>query len=243
MGGNHLAYTRPASPSTQHGQERNKRLSKRDNELYYIVAGWPRCGTSMMMAVLEEGGIPAKYDRELVQKLKEHNEQEGGYQPYPVGGREMPRGIKSVNPHTGEFVVGELLMARQTIQKELRGTCVKIVNNYVKEYPTLKPAKVIYMLRPWEEARASALKTFMHRDPNKMVSENKSRFDGGNDWYISYWNMKADTEVMIVNYHSILLDPLDQCERIRAFGIPIDVALSAATINPKWYRHRIGDNC
>ena len=220
---------------------------KYDHSLpYYIVGGYPRCGTSMMMAVLEAGGIPAKYDKKLVEKLKkanENREDNKGYQPYPVGGREMPREIKWHNIHTGEFKVGELSMPRQTIKRELRGTCVKIVNTYVKDFPELKPAKVVYMTRCWEEARASAKSTFKNRDPDFLVTPDKGKFDAGNDWFLNYWNMKADTEVVVVDYSDILADPVAACDRLLRFGFPIRVDLAAVVIDPKWYRHVKGENC
>ena len=193
-------------------------------------------GSVVDLAVLGKAG--------LVKKLKDANkDREDKYQPYPVGGREMPRVVKKFNRKTGAFTVGELVMARQTIQRELRGTCVKIVNTYVKDFPQLKPAKVVYITRPWEEARASAIKTFEHRDPDFLIPPSKEKYDAGNEWFINYWKMKAATEVIVVDYHEILADPVATCDRLLRFGFPIKVDLAAMVIDPKWHRFVKGENC
>jgi len=99
------------------------------------------------------------------------------------------------------------------------------------------------MTRPWEEARASCLKTFKHRDPDYLVSPDKAKFDAGNEWFINYWEMKAETEVIVVDYYDILANPVTVCNRLLRFGFPINVDLAAVVIDPQWHRFVKGENC
>lgn len=103
-------------------------------EPIYIVSGFPRSGTSMMMRALQAGGLPCVYSTKGDDE-RNRNARKPGYIP---------------NPH-GFFENADLSPQAWT---NYRGKAVKVVRDNLYLLPDL-PMRVVYMRRDPVEIQAS----------------------------------------------------------------------------------------
>src|SRR5690348_4299457 len=101
----------------------------------YVVSGFPRSGTSMMMRCLEAGGIPCVYDTRG-DEARNRNTLIPGYVPNPHGFYED---APLQNPDWSAF----------------RGKCVKVVRDNLHLVPPGERLRVVYMGRDPAEIRRS----------------------------------------------------------------------------------------
>jgi hypothetical protein len=102
----------------------------RKNDAFVIVSGLPRCGTSMMMQMLEAGGMPIVTDR--IRKADEDN----------------PRGYY-------EFEKVKQIKEDSSWLAECHGKVFKMVSALLYHLPENKKYKVIFMKRNMAEMLAS----------------------------------------------------------------------------------------
>ncbi|MGI9518646.1 MAG: alkaline phosphatase family protein [Pirellulaceae bacterium] len=108
---------------------------KRSGKTFVIVSGLPRSGTSLMMQILEAGGLPAQTDGER----NADSDNPRGYYEWEV--------IKSISKHP------ELLD-----DEGLERKAIKAVSMVLPQLPFNHEYKVLFMMRPTSEVAASQSK-------------------------------------------------------------------------------------
>lgn len=182
----------------------------------YIVNGWMRSGTSMMMAALEAGGIEAVYDRDTCQ-IFESRFSDDDYHPNPGGLYELRNG-ELKNP---EFVAG------------LHGKVVKCLRNGPKLLPSEHHYCIIQMRRDPEEIRQSCNAFFSQgiskkRDIEGVLASVRSTLRERNSVVIEVW------------YRDVIADPEREFNRI-AEDLPIAPKLAASVVDPSLCRFKLED--
>lgn len=189
----------------------------------YIVSGLPRSGTSMMMQMLNRGGLPALTDE--VRMADEDN----------------PRGYF------------ELERVKQTSEdaswvQEARGKVVKLISRLLLELPAGEPQgvryKVVFMRRDLDEVLRSQHKMLERRGEKSSGSDDemKELFVAHLAEVEEWLRGRDDVDVLFVNYKRMIEDPQHGAARINAFlGGKLDMASMLDSVDPKLYRNRKQD--
>ena len=189
-----------------------------DNQFITIVSGLPRSGTSMMMKMVDAGGIPP-----LTDELRAADEDN------PKGYYEFER-VKQMDKGDTAWV------------PEARGKAVKVISALLKYLPTTEQYRVIFIRRNIDEILASQRKMLIHRgeDPDKQDDvQMKLLFEkhvrSVEEWLASRPNVRT----LYVHYSDMLGTPRPQIERVNAFlGGKLDTARMAEVVDPSLYRNR-----
>ena len=183
-----------------------------------VVSGLPRSGTSMMMKMLEAGGIPPLTDQ--IRSADDDN---------PKGYYEFER-VKKMR----EGDVGWL--------PEARGKAVKIIATLVPYLPEGFDYKILFMRRALPEILASQRKMLLRRgeDPDKVSDVQLTDLFTRHLQQVQTW--LADQEqiqLLDVDYRDMVADPGLQAEAVNAFlGGNLDTARMADVVDPALYRQR-----
>ena len=191
-----------------------------DDQFITIVSGLPRSGTSMMMKMVDAGGIPP-----LTDELRAADEDN------PKGYYEFER-VKQMDKGDTAWV------------PEARGKAVKVISALLKYLPTTEEYRVIFIRRNIDEILASQRKMLIHRgeDPDRQDdAQMKVLFEkhlrGVEEWLASRRNVRA----LYVHYGDMLGNPRPQIERVNTFlGGKLDTARMAEVVDPQLYRNRSG---
>jgi hypothetical protein len=184
-----------------------------------VVSGLPRSGTSMMMKMLQAGGMELAADD--IRTADEDN---------PKGYFEYER-VKELDKQAEKAWIGEF-----------RGKAIKIISFLLRDLPADYHYKVIFMRRHLEEVIASQNKMLVRRgEPTdeahdaKMIQSyrihlRKVGFMLANESHFSFLD---------VDYRDVLERPGEHAARIRRFlGQDLDVARMAEAVDRQLYRNR-----
>jgi hypothetical protein len=183
-----------------------------------VVSGLPRSGTSMMMKMLEAGGIPPLQDN--IRMADEDN---------PKGYYEFER-VKKLPNDTAWM-------------PEAVGKAVKIIALLLTKLP-LKGYryKVLFMRRDIEEIMKSQKQMLIRRgeSPDKISDEEMiTTYNRHLSEVLSFLEANSCFTVFFVNYNDLMRDPEDWVPRIAAFlGKEMDVEAMKAVVDPNLYRNR-----
>jgi len=189
-----------------------------DDQFITIVSGLPRSGTSMMMKMVDAGGIPP-----LTDELRAADEDN------PKGYYEFER-VKQMDKGDTGWV------------PEARGKAVKVISALLKFLPTTEEYRVIFIRRNIDEILASQRKMLIHRgeDPDRQDdAQMKVLFEkhlrSVEEWLASRRNVRT----LYVHYSDMLGNPKPQIERVNAFlGGKLNTARMAEVVDPALYRNR-----
>lgn len=181
--------------------------------MIYIVSGFMRSGTSMMMRALEAGGLEAVYNPSRDQMNDKFGDDD--YKINDEGFYELSR-EEYLHPqfpdnHNGKLVKclwGGMTMLRASRNKK----------------------RIVFMRRPIEEIADSYEAAFGHRHPAAIpeLEDKLDRIQG-------ILGKRRDVELHVLQYHDVIKDPLKAFESL---GWPVDAHKAAAVVNPELYRHR-----
>ena len=182
-----------------------------------IVSGLPRSGTSMMMQVLEAGGLPALKD------------------DVRVADEDNPKGYY-------EFERVKQIAQDQAWLQDAQGRVVKMVSALLLQLPNTYTYKVVFMRRKMQEVLASQ-KAMLSRkgeapspvSDDKMAALFRKHLDQVEKWLAEQPNI----EVVYVHYHEVLAEPRPQMERINTFlGGTLDAEKMVSVVDRTLYRQR-----
>jgi len=183
-----------------------------------VVSGLPRSGTSMLMKMLEAGGIPPLTDS--IRTADDDN---------PKGYYEFER-VKAMDKGDTAWVA------------DAEGKAVKVISALLKYLPPDYQYQIIYIQRSMPEILASQRKMLIRRgeDPDKMDDEQMAALFAKHVAQVEQWlKEQPNISVLYVHYSDILADPEPQVTRINAFlGGQLDVMQMATVIDPNLYRNR-----
>ncbi|HRN68903.1 MAG TPA: sulfotransferase [Promineifilum sp.] len=191
------------------------------DEFITVVSGLPRSGTSMMMKMLEAGGIPPVTD-----ELREADEDN------PKGYYEFER-VKQMDQGDTRWVV------------EARGKVVKVISALLKHLPPGEQYRVVFVRRNMPEILASQRKMLIRRgeDPDKMDDAQMALLFEKHLKQIDEWlKGQPNFRVLYVHYSDVLADPRPQIAKINEFlGDNLNTQAMIQAIDPKLYRNRQAD--
>jgi hypothetical protein len=183
-----------------------------------IVSGLPRSGTSMMMNMLESGGIPLLKDG--IRSPDEDN---------PQGYYEFER-VKQLK----EGDISWLANAR--------GKAVKIISYLLSDLPETYSYRMIFMRRKLSEIIASQRMMLIRRgeNPDKINGEELRTILENHLKQMDAWLMlQRNIKCIDIDYNHMLESPEADLERINIFlGNSLSVERMAEVIDPSLYRQR-----
>lgn len=182
-----------------------------------IVSGLPRSGTSMMMRMLDAGGLPVITD-----------------------GR---RGPDESNPR-GYYeltVVKELgTSADRRWLAAARGKALKVVSSLVEHLPEGYNYQVIFMRRDLDEVIASQNRMLALAGESADAAVNlREQYERHVQRVLGLIDRRSRFAALQVDYGDVLRRPLEEATRVRTFlKRPLDVRAMAAAVDQQLYRNR-----
>ncbi len=190
---------------------------KMDPQTVTIVSGLPRSGTSMMMKMLEAGGMQVLTDH--IRTADEDN---------PKGYYEFER-VKQIEHD-------------QAWLPDAQGRVVKMISALLKHLPPSYTYKVIFMRRSIDEILASQKQMLIRRgEPTDAVSDGKlTELFGLHLQQVMGWiDKQPNVDVVYVDYNQILQDPVEQAKKVNQFmGHTLDENEMVGIVDPSLYRQR-----
>ena len=188
-----------------------------DRDVITVVSGLPRSGTSMLMKMLEAGGVEPLTDN--VRTADEDN---------PRGYYEFER-VKKLPQDTAWL-------------PEARGKAVKVLAELVTKLPGGYNYKIIFIRRNINEILASQRKMIVRRgeDPDAVSDrELRALFNSYLRLLGSWIGGQPNVDVLYVNYNEIMMDPTGPIEAINDFmGGDMDTAAMREAVDSDLYRNR-----
>ena len=194
-----------------------KTPQRNEHKTIIVVSGLPRSGTSMMMKMLEEGGIPILTD--------------------------AIRGADDDNPNGYyEFELAKKLVVGQNQWlADANHKVVKIISALLEHLPANYRYKIIFMEREPREILASQQKMLANRNQKSEIgdAEMQEQFQK-HLAAIKYWLARQpNMDVMYVDYNKMISKPEIYCQTIADFiAVPVDVSKMLAVPNERLYRNR-----
>lgn len=182
----------------------------------YLVSGLPRSGTSMMMKMLEAGGLTTVTD---------------GY-----------RSADEDNPK-GYYELEAVKRTKEDASwiSESRGKVVKVISQLLKDLPDTETYKVIFMRRHLDEVLASQEKMLVRREEENTAvdADMKDMFASHVDEIEIWMRNTKHVEVLFVSYNRMQTESEKQIVRICKFlNAGLDPDKMATIIDPTLYRQR-----
>ena len=188
-----------------------------DKNVITIVSGLPRSGTSMMMKMIEAGGIPV-----LVDNIRTADE-------------DNPRGYY-------EFERVKQIESDKAWLPEAKGKVVKMISELLKHLPPDYKYKIVFMRRKIEETLASQKQMLIRRgEPTDKVSDDKmTELFRKHLVRLSEWIEKQpNIEILYANYSEVMANPAEEAKKINDFlGGGMNLEAMAGVADPKLYRQR-----
>lgn len=189
-----------------------------DTDTIVVVSGLPRSGTSMMMQMLEAGGMDVLTDG--LRTADEDNLK--GYFEY-----EIVKALKS----------------DRSWLPEARGKAVKIISELLKYLPDTFEYRIIFVRRDLEEVLASQDRMLVRRgvQPGGQAenSEIARVFRRHLQQTEAWLSGRPGFRTLYAEHRQILSDPAREAARVNTFlDNRLDEAAMAASIDPTLYRQR-----
>jgi hypothetical protein len=191
--------------------------SKPRTHTVIVVSGLPRSGTSMMMKMLAEGGLPVLTDS--IRTADEDN----------------PNGYFELE------VVKQLSEGQKDWLADADHKIVKVISALLEHLPPEHHYKVLFMERQIPEILASQRKMLARRNETSRISDAEMEAQFREHLkVIKYWLARQpNMEVMYVDYNRMMADPDPDLQKIIDFlGLPLDMAKMRAVPNEGLYRNR-----
>ena len=184
-----------------------------------LVSGLPRSGTSMLMQMLEKGGMPIVTDK--IRTPDEDN---------PKGYHEFER-IKEIDKSPDKSWL-----------KQYRGQVIKTISFLLQDLPRNLNYQVIFMRRNIEEVLKSQNKMLQRSGArDELVPDAKMRQNYEFHLKKVYYQLNCvpNFAVLYLDYPAVVEDPLREAKRINAFlGGKLNVEAMASAVESSLYRNR-----
>jgi hypothetical protein len=191
--------------------------TKKSNEKIIIVSGLPRSGTSMMMKMLTEGGLPAVTD-----SLRQADED---------------------NPN-GYFEIEQVKALKDGEKKWLydaRGKVVKVISYLLEFLPDDISYDIIFMEREISEILSSQRKMLQRRNETSTLSDAEMEAQFREHLRaVKYWaTRKSNMRILFVKYNEMVNAPEKLCGAVADFlEFPLDLKAMQSVPNQSLYRNR-----
>ena len=180
-----------------------------------IVSGLPRCGTSLMMQMLANGGVEVIADH--------------------------IRGADADNPRGYyEFERVKKLKQDASWLPGVRGKAVKMVSQLLYDLPPSERYRILFMERDMDEMLDSQEK-MLQRLGNKAVPREEIKLAFGKHLVrlFQWLDQQRNMQLLRVRYNDLLHHPEVQARRVREFlGDKGDLERMIASVDHSLYRNR-----
>lgn len=190
----------------------------RYGEPIVVVSGLPRSGTSLMMQMLEAGGVEVLTDRH---REPDHSNPRGYYELERV--KELETG-------------GDTSWLR-----DARGKAVKIVAYLLSYLPSDHNYRVLFMLRDLDEILASQRRMLERSGQPVDTDDERMRelFTGHLLETSRILTRRAEFGTLYLRHDHVLSDPRREARRVAAFlGRPLDTEAMIQVVDPALHRSR-----
>jgi hypothetical protein len=198
---------------------RSRLARRRYGEPVTVVSGLPRSGTSMMMRMLEAGGVAPFSDGE---RSPDVDNPEGYYEFQRV--MELER-----DPDKG-WVRGA------------RGRALKVISVLLRFLPDENAYRIVYMRRNLDEVLVSQdkmLDRLGRPAPGGDLEATKEAYRNDIVAARLFARKQPNMEMLEVHYAEAIADPLGTARAVNRFlGGTLDEAKMAAAVNEQLYRNR-----
>lgn len=187
----------------------------------YVVSGFMRSGTSMMMDALSRGGLEPAFDEERDSLNEKHGDEL--YQPNPHGFYELDRDTYRDEDFPLQF----------------KGKLIKCLHGGLLRFP-VHDYKVVFMRRDKEEIRQSLI-GFFDIQPHNQDRVNDfidNKFDKLITRAIEHLENRLDTDVIQLWYRDVVEHPESCFARLIHAGWPISLHKATTTVRPELCRFR-----
>jgi hypothetical protein len=185
-------------------------------EFLTIVSGLPRSGTSMMMRMLESGGLPVLTDD--VRTPDDDNP--NGYYEFEA--------VKQTKEDPSWLEGSE-------------GKAVKMVYRLLYDLPASRSYRVLFMRRHIDEVLASQRVMLQRHGLAEGVSEEQmaALFRAEIDAFYQWVKRQRHIEMLDVDYNRVVQNPKAEIDRVNSFlGNILDVDAMASVVDSSLYRNR-----
>ncbi len=187
------------------------------SEEIIIVSGLPRSGTSMMMQMLDAGGLGIMTDN--VREADTDN---------PLG--------------YYEFETVKKIAENSSWLNDSKGKVVKMISPLLSNLPPDYRYKVIFMIRDLQEILISQAKMVERRgsegaelSDEKMMDLYDRHISGTKDWLAK----NSSTDVIYVKYSDVINDPQNVAERVTQFlDLPLKTDQMPTVVDSSLYRSK-----
>ena len=188
-------------------------------EPVYVVSGLPRSGTSMMMRMLEAGGVAPFSDGERAADIDN-----------PEGYYELER-VKDLETAPDKAWV-----------RQARGRALKVISFLLRHLPDENDYRIVYMRRNLDEVLKSQDKMLDRlgnaapgADPEAMKEAYRNDIVAAR----LHARRRPNMELLEVHYAEAIADPAAAARTVNAFlGGGLDEAKMAAAVSAQLYRNR-----
>jgi hypothetical protein len=198
---------------------RRKLAGTNRGEPLVVVSGLPRSGTSMMMKMLEAGGVAIWSDQERTADIDN-----------PKGYFELER-IKNLEKETDKSYL-----------RDGRGKAVKAISFLIKDLPDDNDYRVIFMRRDLEEVIASQEKMIARLDQGDTSADAEALKEAyRNDIVRTRLHCKKhpNFELIEIHYRAAIEDPAAACRAVNEFlGGGLDETAMREAVDAALYRNR-----
>jgi len=196
-----------------------KRFRKDRGAPIVVVSGLPRSGTSMMMRMLEAGGVPILSDGERSADVDN-----------PKGYFELER-IKNLESETDKSYL-----------RAGRGKAVKAISFLIKDLPDENDYRVIFMRRDLDEVLTSQEKMVARLDQGDTAAAREAMKEAYRNDIVRtrlLCRNRPNFELIEVQYGAAIEDPAAAAREVNAFlGGGLDESAMRAAVDASLYRNR-----
>ena len=181
-----------------------------------IVSGLPRSGTSLMMQMLEKGGLPILTDN--IRQADEDNKR--GYYEY-----EKVKNLRQDN----------------TWLQEADGKAVKIITQLLPYVDKEKEYFVLYMVRPLEQIINSQREMLKNLDQTgaNLSSDDLAKAYSAQTNRVQNWLIANKVRCLFIFYPEVLSQPLEKAQEIENFlNIKLNIENMASAIDTTMWRQK-----
>jgi hypothetical protein len=183
-----------------------------------VVSGLPRSGTSLMMQMLQAGGVPVLTDHQRTSD----EDNPGGYLEF-----ERVKQIKRDKAWLADAV----------------GKVVKIIHLLLIEIPTDRAYRVIFMHRDLNEvvrSQAKMLQRSGRQGANLPPGKLAEIFQAQVLQVLTWVKAQPMIRTLELDYASVVADPATAASRVNEFlGGGLDEAAMTKCVNPDLYRNKV----
>jgi hypothetical protein len=186
-----------------------------------VVSGLPRSGTSMMMKMLEAGGVSIMTDGERTADIDN-----------PKGYFEYER-IKNLEHETDKSYV-----------REGRGKAVKVISFLIKDLPDDNDYRVIFMRRDLDEVMSSQNKMIDRLGTSDTAAADEAMKEAYRNDIVRtrlLCKKRNNFEMVEIHYREAVAEPAISARKVNAFlKGRLDEAAMKAAVDASLYRNRQG---